>query len=116
MSSRVITKSLATQQDLLFGEGLQEQKRADGSFVLDKIRLVYPVNSVTELGGLDPEQFPKVRVYESNTVTDYMYKNDTYEPVLLDARSVDFSNLPSSDPEVVGKLWSDSGVLKVSGG
>lgn len=81
MSNRVITKSLAAQQDLLFGEGLQEQKRAGGNFVVDKIRTIYPVNSLDELNALDPEQFPKARLYTEDGTVDYVYSEGEYVAV-----------------------------------
>lgn len=37
-------------------------------------------------------------------------------PSKIDATNINFSNLPTSDPEVVGQLWSDGGVLTISAG
>ena len=34
----------------------------------------------------------------------------------IDGSQVDFTNLPTSDPSVAGRLWNDSGTLKISAG
>ena len=34
----------------------------------------------------------------------------------IDGSQVDFTNLPTSDPSVAGRLWNDSGNLKISEG
>ena len=40
----------------------------------------------------------------------------TASNLLIDGSSVDFTNLPTSDPGVAGRLWNDSNTLKVSAG
>ena len=35
---------------------------------------------------------------------------------LIAGGNVDFSGLPTSDPAVAGRLWNDSGTLKISAG
>ena len=40
----------------------------------------------------------------------------TSVPLIIDGTSVIFSNLPTVDPVVAGKLWSNSNVLTVSTG
>jgi hypothetical protein len=37
-------------------------------------------------------------------------------PSNIDATSINFSNLPETDPEVDGRLWSNGGVLTISSG
>jgi hypothetical protein len=74
---RVVRKSLGGQDDLLFGEGQEVQTRAGGSYNIQKIRLTYPVNSLTELNALDPEQFPKATLYENNVMSEYQYNPST---------------------------------------
>lgn len=81
MSSRTINKNLAAQEDLLFGEGLQAQKRAGGNYTVNKIRAIYPVNSLEELESLDPDKFPKARLYTDDGVEDYVYTDGQYERV-----------------------------------
>ena len=34
----------------------------------------------------------------------------------IDGASVDFTGLPTSDPSIAGRLYNDSGVLKISAG
>jgi len=74
---RVVRKSLGGQDDLLFGEGQETQTRAGGSYNIQKIRLVYPVNSLEELNALDPTQFPKATLYENGSMTEYVYNPST---------------------------------------
>ncbi len=77
-NSRTVTKTLAAQEDLLFGEGLTQQKRAGGDYVVNKVRAIYPVNSLDELNDLDPLKFPKARLYLDGSVTDYYYDGTSY--------------------------------------
>lgn len=81
MSNRIVNKSLAAQQDLLFGELQVEQKRANGVYTVDGVRLIYPVNSLAELQELDPVQFPKARLYEGDSYTDYVWSGSAYVEV-----------------------------------
>ena len=75
--TKVIKKSLAGQEDILFGEGTVNQARGEGNYAISKVRLVYPVNSVAELDALDPTKFPKAALYTSGVVTLYEYNADT---------------------------------------
>ena len=52
----------------------------------------------------------KTKVSGSGTSTG------SFGSLKIDGASVDFSNLPTSDPSVAGRLWSDSGTVKVSAG
>ena len=36
--------------------------------------------------------------------------------VFFETDNINMSNLPTSDPGVAGRLWNDSGTLKVSSG
>ena len=85
-NQRVVYKSLAGQDDLLFGEGQEVQTRAGGTYNIEKNRVIYPVNSLAELAVLDPEQFPKARLYSGDSVTEYLFNSTTeaYEPTGLD--------------------------------
>lgn len=58
-STRIATKVLGAQQDLLIGEGKAQQSRAGTTYTVDKIRLLYIANSLEELNALDPTMFPK---------------------------------------------------------
>jgi hypothetical protein len=83
---RVVRKSLAGQDDLLFGEGQEAQVRAGGNYNIQKNRVIYPVNSLAELNALDPEKFPKAQLYENDLVTSYLYNPSTeqYERIDFD--------------------------------
>lgn len=74
---RVVRKSLAGQDDLLFGEGQETQTRAGGTYNIQKNRVIYPVNSLEELNALDGEKFPKAQLYENDLVTSYLYNPST---------------------------------------
>lgn len=73
---RTVTKVLATQQDLLFGEGQIQQTRSGGVYLVDKIRGFYPCNSQEELAALDPEKFPKA-VLVTETQMEFFRHNGT---------------------------------------
>ncbi len=36
--------------------------------------------------------------------------------LVVEGAAINFANLPTSDPSVAGRLWSDSGVVTVSAG
>ena len=40
--------------------------------------------------------------------------NITASNLLLDGSTIDFTNLPTSDPGVAGRLYNDSGTIKIS--
>ena len=40
----------------------------------------------------------------------------TANTLLIDGATIDFTNLPTSDPSVAGRLWNDSNTVKVSAG
>lgn len=80
-NSRVITKVLAGLQDLLLGEGTVNQKRGNGSYTIDKIRLLYPANNREELSVLDPGKVPKARLYLSKRVHDLVFDTSEYKLV-----------------------------------
>lgn len=75
---RTVTKVLATQQDLLFGEGQVQQTRSGGVYVVDKIRGFYPCNSQAELDALDPEKFPKAALVTDTGVQFFKHNGTDY--------------------------------------
>ncbi len=70
----------------------------------------------------------KAYVDESNGVTvdaDFVVEGDSEtlietdaatDAVTIEGSALILANLPTADPEVVGQLWSNSGVLTVSAG
>jgi len=63
MSNRVVKKNLAGQEDILYGEGTSSQTRNGGTYLMNKVRSIYPVNSVAERDALDTAKFTKCRLY-----------------------------------------------------
>ena len=47
-----------------------------------------------------------------------LLKNDLMNlaAIKVTGNQVDFTNLPTSDPTVAGRLWNDSGTVKISSG
>ncbi len=72
-----IHKSLAGQEDILYGEGEVSQERSGGTYPISKVRSIYPVNSLAELEALDSDKFPKAALYEDDGITYYVYNTDT---------------------------------------
>jgi hypothetical protein len=51
-----------------------------------------------------------------NVVDGKLWSLDDSDNVVLLGGLQDGSNLPTSDPEVVGALWNDSGTVRISSG
>lgn len=83
MTTRVITKALATEQDLAYGEGVVEQTRAGVSYELDMIRGFRPCNSQEELLALDPGKFPKACITADGAVSFYAWDGTKYSVLSL---------------------------------
>ena len=80
-STRLVTKVLGAQQDLLIGEGKVQQVRAGVQYALDKLRLLYIANSVEELNALDPTMFPKALLIVNGVYTLQVFDGAVYQPV-----------------------------------
>jgi hypothetical protein len=70
---RVVRKSLGGQNDLVFGRRKVVQTRAGGTYNIDAVTLVLPIDDVLDLASLDPVSFPEVVLYEGATLTFYKY-------------------------------------------
>jgi len=81
-SVRTVTKALAAEEDLLYGEGTAQQTRAGLAYTVSKIRGFRPVNDTTELAELDPLKFPKAILVESGTYKLYQYNGAEYEQLV----------------------------------
>ena len=60
---------------------------------------------------------PTVRMLDIPTDTDpspILVLDEHSRVRQLDAANLDFSNLPTSDPGISGRLWNDSGTLRIS--
>lgn len=78
---RYITKQLAAQEDLAFGEGSVVQARNGQSYTVNKIRGFYPCNSLAELNSLDGNRFPKACTVIDGVICFYVYSNGSYSQV-----------------------------------
>ena len=81
-SVRTVTKTLAAEEDLLFGEGTAQQTRVGVSYTVSKIRGFRPVNDSAELDALDPLKFPKVTLVENGAYKHYQHNGTTYEQIV----------------------------------
>lgn len=70
---RTVTKSLGGRNDLVFGRKQVVQTRAGGTYNVDAVTLVFPIESAAALTAVDPEEFPEVVLYESEAITFYKY-------------------------------------------
>lgn len=82
-STNLVTKVLAAQEDLLFGEGSAAQTRAGESVVVSKIRGFYPVNDLSELNALDHDKFPKACLVSGALISFYKYNGAVYEQLVI---------------------------------
>ena len=95
-SVRTVTKALAAEEDLLFGEGIAQQTRAGLSYTVSKIRGFRPVNDATELAELDFDKFPKAVLVRNGAVQFFQHNGAEYEElVLLKKTEVITTNLSS---------------------
>jgi len=85
-STRTITKVLAAEEDLLWGEGEVTQLRGDESLTLNKIRGFRPVNTQEEFDALDETKYPKVVMVQNGIMTFYQYNGSAYEVLIFQRR------------------------------
>lgn len=79
---RTVTKALAAEEDILFGEGTAQQARAGVSYTVSKFRNARPVNSITELNELDFTKFPKAILVENGTIKFYQHNGVAYKQLV----------------------------------
>lgn len=88
-SVRTITKVLAAEEDLLYGEGLANQNRAGIDYAVSKIRGFRPVNNQDELDTLDFAKFPKAVLVLNGLLRFYQYNGVAYEQLVPVAKTID---------------------------
>lgn len=71
MAERIIKKSLAGRQDILFGNGQVSQVRAGGLYPINKVSMVWACISHAELLSLDTSQFTQATVSHQGAVTHW---------------------------------------------
>ncbi len=77
-----ITKALAVEEDILHGEGSDQQVREGKVVTVTKVRNIQPINSLDDLLTLNGIKFPKARFYKFGAI-DFLYDTvtSTYLPV-----------------------------------
>lgn len=71
MAQRIVKKSLAGRQDILFGNGQVTQTRAGGSYPINKVSMVWACNSHAELLAIDTSQFTQATVNYQGAITHW---------------------------------------------
>lgn len=71
MAERVIQKSLAGRQDILFGHGQVSQTRAGGLYPINKVSMVWACETHAELLTLDTTQFTQATVSYKGAITHW---------------------------------------------
>ena len=70
-ANRVISKSLAGRQDILFGNGQVTQTRAGGSYHISKVSMVWACATHAELLTLDTAQFTQATVNCQGVISNW---------------------------------------------
>lgn len=95
-SVRTVTKTLAAEEDFLYGEGTAQQTRAGTVYTVSKIRGFRPVNDSTELSELDFTKFPKAVLVENGALKFYQHNGAEYgELVPVNKTTTITSNMAS---------------------
>ena len=81
-SVRTVTKALAAEEDLLYGEGTAQQTRAGAAYTVTKVRGFRPVNDMDELNALDYNKFPKAVLVTGGYFKFYQFNGTEYEQVI----------------------------------
>ncbi len=105
MTTIVVEKNLITQQDIAYGENSFTQVRGGGTFPVDQVRCIYPVNSLAELNSLDPVKFPKVILFTGNNFYLYTYVGGNW--VEQKTKNIDsWASIATVLPTAAGQLFS----------
>lgn len=95
-SVRTVTKALAAEEDLLYGEGTAQQTRAGVAYTVSKIRGFRPVADSTELSELNFSKFPKAALVESGSLRFYQHNGAEYEELVLISKTLTISSAVTS--------------------
>lgn len=80
-STTLVKKQLAGLQDLLLGKGTAQQIRGQGTYTIDKIRLLLPIDTLDVLSTADPDLFPELYYVPTGVV--YKHDGTNYVPNIL---------------------------------
>lgn len=78
---RVVIKSLAGEEDMLFGRSPVNQSRAGATYPITPLSIIKVVTSVAAMDDLEPTEFPLVAVIDGLDFTLYEYINPSYTKV-----------------------------------
>jgi hypothetical protein len=81
-TTRTVTKALAVEEDILYGEGPAQQTRGGVSTPVTKVSGFRPVNTMAELLALDIEKFPKAVLVINGTAIFYQHNGTDYEQLI----------------------------------
>lgn len=104
MTYVTVEKNLIIQQDIAFGENSLTQTRGGGSFTVDQVRCIYPVNSLEELNSVDPVKFPKAILFSGNN--SYLYVNVSGSWVEQDKNIASWDEISTITPTAAGQLFT----------
>ncbi len=91
-----VTKSLIVQEDISFGEEVESQLRGGTTYPnLNKLRLIYPVNSLGELESLDTSKFRKAIVFEGDSYSVYRYYSGAWNLASTEANIYTYDTVAS---------------------
>lgn len=86
--TRKITKVLAVEEDINYGEGNAKQLRSGTNYPVNLVRTLRPVNNVTELTELDPERFPKAAMVYDGQISFFQHNGEEYEQLVANSKTV----------------------------
>lgn len=78
MAERVVSKNLAGLEDLLLGKGTVHQERAAQTYLITRVPILYPCDSVAERDLLDTTKFQYAVVFDAGVATFYRYDIDRW--------------------------------------
>lgn len=78
MAERVVSKNLAGLEDLLLGKGTVHQERATQTYLITRVPILYPCDSVAERDALDTTKFQYAVVFDAGVVTFYRYDSGAW--------------------------------------
>lgn len=117
MAQRIVKKSLAGRQDILFGNGQVTQQRAGGSYPINKVSMVWACTSHAELLTIDTEQFTQATVNYQGAVTHWGWTGTNWycqetDLILIGSFEVGFTFTSANQVGCTASgIYSWSGVL-----
>ena len=84
-----INKSLAGEEDLLLGSGSVMQTRNSQDVEINKLRIIKPVSSVSELNALDTDKYLEAAIFNAttNSLAFKQYRDAAWQDMLAESTS-----------------------------